>query len=347
MPAKSGPKPAVRASSPRAPADALAEAHKEHASHLVDLSRTCEQLRQRVGLLLVTEGIVLGAPVQGRVKAWTSVADKLRRSNGRRSSIFDLGDLVGIRVILLYRRDIERALELLRRELSLEREELKGMSEDDGFGYQSVHGMMTPASIAGASDAPRAPTGLACAEIQIRTLAQHIWAAASHDLQYKKEEGVPKPLRRTISRVSALLETVDLELDRVLEEREEYMSEAMIEPSRFALDVDILRKLLDRRLPGVNKDDDEPYSRCLDVLRGAGIETVADLDTLVRAHLDAVLRHERGILAALSSRKAANGSLRIAGYRPDRVERGAFYGHCDLVAKMLEHERARTRPSKR
>ena len=90
MPAKSGPKPAVRASSPRAPADALAEAHKEHASHLVDLSRTCEQLRQRVGLLLVTEGIVLGAPVQGRVKAWTSVADKLRRSNGRRSLTLSL-----------------------------------------------------------------------------------------------------------------------------------------------------------------------------------------------------------------------------------------------------------------
>lgn len=54
------------------------------------------------------------------------------------------------------------------------------------------------------------------AEVQVRTVTQHVWAAASHVLQYKQEASVPLPVRRSIYRVSALLETVDLEFERVL-----------------------------------------------------------------------------------------------------------------------------------
>ena len=64
------------------------------------------------------------------------------------------------------------------------------------------------------------------AEIQLRTLAQHIWAATSHKLQYKHEDSVPPPIRRSIYRVSALLETVDLEFERVLAERGTYIEES-------------------------------------------------------------------------------------------------------------------------
>ena len=62
------------------------------------------------------------------------------------------------------------------------------------------------------------------AELQIRTLAQQLWAAASHKLQYKRESSVPYPIRRSIHRVAALLETVDLELERVLSERDPHLS---------------------------------------------------------------------------------------------------------------------------
>jgi hypothetical protein len=54
------------------------------------------------------------------------------------------------------------------------------------------------------------------AEIQVRTHAQHIWADASHILQYKKESSVAPKTRRDIHRIAALLETVDLEFEKVL-----------------------------------------------------------------------------------------------------------------------------------
>jgi hypothetical protein len=47
------------------------------------------------------------------------------------------------------------------------------------------------------------------AEIQIRTVLQHAWAAISHKLQYKREDDVPAPLRRKLFRLSALFELAD------------------------------------------------------------------------------------------------------------------------------------------
>jgi ppGpp synthetase/RelA/SpoT-type nucleotidyltranferase len=69
-------------------------------------------------------------------------------------------------------------------------------------------------------------------ELQLRTLAQHIWAVASHKLQYKREASVPVPIRRSINRVSALLEMVDLEFDRVLLEREQYVPATRDQPAQ-------------------------------------------------------------------------------------------------------------------
>lgn len=149
------------------------------------------------------------------------------------------------------------------------------MDEDaDAFGYQSVHLILRhsqPLPLLAGEDAPRCLR----AEVQIRTLAQHIWAAASHDLQYKKERAVPKPLRRTIQRVSALLETIDLELERVLEEREDYVADIETDVDQLILDIDILRKILCDRLPAAHRDPDERYAKILEALRGRKSMTLA------------------------------------------------------------------------
>ncbi|MPZ45409.1 MAG: hypothetical protein GEV05_18860 [Betaproteobacteria bacterium] len=47
------------------------------------------------------------------------------------------------------------------------------------------------------------------AEIQVRTVLQHAWAAISHKLQYKREGDVPASLRRKLFRLSALFELAD------------------------------------------------------------------------------------------------------------------------------------------
>jgi trimethylamine:corrinoid methyltransferase-like protein len=49
------------------------------------------------------------------------------------------------------------------------------------------------------------------AEVHVRTVLQHAWAAISHSLQYKKEDDVPAALRRRLNRLAALLELADQE----------------------------------------------------------------------------------------------------------------------------------------
>jgi hypothetical protein len=49
------------------------------------------------------------------------------------------------------------------------------------------------------------------AEIQIRSLLQHVWAEVEHDLGYKSTRSVPSAIRRRFSRLAGLLELADVE----------------------------------------------------------------------------------------------------------------------------------------
>lgn len=174
-------------------------------------------------------------------------------------------------------------------------------------------------------------------EVQVRTLAQHIWAAASHKLQYKHEESVPLPLRRSIYRVSALLETVDLEFSRVLEERDEYIRTQLERAAAHdKLDVNIVESILDDVLPAKSKDDGaEDYSELLVDLQHFNIDTRGALQTLLSEHLDAILQAD----AREVSDKLGGGEEDYddePGERlSDRLARGVFYTHVGLTRQAL------------
>lgn len=112
-------------------------------------------------------------------------------------------------------------------------------------------------------------------ELQVRTLAQHMWAATSHKLQYKREESVPLPLRRAIYRVSALLETVDLELDRVLTQRGAYVASEVESPTLDApLNIDLANLIAREVLPAANDSGDvDGFDEVLQELYEFGIKT--------------------------------------------------------------------------
>jgi len=312
----------------------------DYKAALSALQEFCDRIRNEIGLLLRAEDITLGAPLESRIKSWPSVCDKCERAKEPVRSLDDLKDLVGIRIILLYRPDIERVLEILRGEFPIEAEEKKGMDEDaDGFGYQSVHALLRLSSAAPAlAQDNEAPPPLR-AEVQIRTLAQHIWAAASHDLQYKKERAVPKPLRRTIQRVSALLETIDLELERVLAEREDYVADIETGVGQLMLDIDILRKILCEKIPEAHRDAEERYAKILEALKNASIDDIAGLSDLLGRRLEDALQFEAQIAGALQKPSAASGGPRIADLNLERIARGVYYSQEGLVRKMLEFER--------
>ena len=317
----------------------------DYKAALPALQEFCDRIRTQIGLLLRAEDITLGAPLESRIKTWTSLCDKIDRSKEPITRFDDVKDLVGVRVILLYRPDIERTLDVLRGEFPIETEEKKGMDDDAGsFGYQSVHVILSPSS----GPAPPALSTLddLRAEVQIRTLAQHIWAAASHDLQYKKERGVPKPLRRTIQRVSALLETIDLELERVLEEREDYVADIATNVDQLILDIDILRKILNDRLPAAHADADERYAKILEALRTSEIDDVGALSGLIDRRLEDALAFDQQIVSAVQNQGVGLGNARLADLKPERIERGVYFCFEGLVRKMLEFEKTATRKAR-
>lgn len=271
--------------------------------------------------------LTLAFPIESRVKSWASIQEKLDRKSLNPKSIAEIPDLVGIRVVLLFLRDLRTCCKVVTEIFPVkEMEDVASRLGDAQFGYQSVHHSLTiPDSWI------TVPTFSGCngvtAELQVRTIAQHTWAAASHILQYKHEANIPAEVRRSINRVSALLETVDLEFERALREREKYLGEpAETRSSDEALNVDLLAATLDSMLPPENKTDDESYDELLVELVGAGIVTLGKLRAFIDQRLKPALKHDSDIVSGRHSRY-----LRV----PERMKRGVYLTHVGLVRRML------------
>jgi len=281
--------------------------------------------------LIEKSGVKLGVPLEGRVKEWSSLSEKLDRKAMQLESCKELADFIGVRAITLFSRDADTLCKLVEKTFTIRSKENKADELDQGhFGYLSRHYVV---ALPKAWKKVPAFTGLDyCAEIQVRTLSQHIWAAASHFLQYKKESDVPKDVGRAIHRVAALLETVDLEFERVLSERENYTKSPAATASATSLDTDNLQIILDEAFPPDNKHADETYSVLLTDLRAFGITTVDKLRALIKARFAGAMIREK---KALESRM---GQINPLGTNRARIEKGVFYTHVGLARQLLAEE---------
>jgi len=184
--------------------------------------------------------IQLGFPIESRIKQWESIKEKLQRVSLSINEISDLQDIIGFRLILLFSRDVSRAGQIIMERFDVVRQyDTKERLKDDQFGYSSIHYVIKlkkETLIAhGLQFIPQLRV-----EIQVRTLAQHLWAEASRILQYKQENAIPREISRDLHRVSALLETVDLEFEKVLKKRDDYRAGVVALDSNAELNVDLL-----------------------------------------------------------------------------------------------------------
>src|SRR2546423_3962108 len=211
---------------------------------MLTAAKFVDELNRQLSTLLEDNKIALGLPIQFRIKTWDSLQGKLERKSLHISTIKELPDLIGFRIIVLFRRDLEKVTALLDEHFEIVyKEDTSARLNDSQFGYQSIHYVVQLPKEWFALPTLRGMAGLQT-EVQVRTVAQHIWAAGSHVLQYKHESSVPAGLRRTIHRVSALLETVDLEFERVVEENERYAATVEVNERDQELDVITLEKIL-------------------------------------------------------------------------------------------------------
>lgn len=303
-----------------------------------------KNLSEQINNLITTSDIPLGIDLESRVKEWRSIVNKLERKELQLNSVHDLTDLVGVRIILLFKRDLDVVSSLIKNNFDVisEDDKLDSLS-DNKFGYQSRHYIIKiPESWL------KVPSFSACkdfrAEVQVRTLSQHIWAATSHKLQYKHEESVPVQLRRALNRASAMLEVVDLEFERILIERNGYI-DSLNEKSNNnltqdeLLNVDSLMFVAAKYLPPENSRIDEPFDALLNELIDNGITKVDQLIEVIQRTESHWRKDEKEKLA--KAKKQSPQSWWTVDKGEDnteaRLKRGVFLTHVGLIRSATKY----------
>jgi ppGpp synthetase/RelA/SpoT-type nucleotidyltranferase len=240
---------------------------------------------------------------ESRTKSIESFDDKITRPDKNYSApLKELTDLAGVRLILYSLRDIKKIEEIIKAEFKVDEENSVNKSEKlepDRFGYLSWH------YIVQVSDSRQKLSEWADikdlrAEVQVRTALQHAWASVEHFLAYKTSIDVPAALRRRLSRLSAIFELADEELDRLIEDRnlqtEQYETELQQGNFQIEINADSLRSyvlnssepkyweqyLRDELHILVNENEDFSLQNDIQAAQLFGLSTINDIDNLLK-----------------------------------------------------------------
>jgi ppGpp synthetase/RelA/SpoT-type nucleotidyltranferase len=276
---------------------------RELLSHADLLLARASTLRAQLAELLSAEPELKIHSVTVRVKSVESLAGKLGRPDRTYESLWDVTDLLGLRVITYFEDDVDRVGRILEAKWPVDfanSVDKRKRDQASAFGYSSLHYVC-------ALGEPL-PAKARC-EIQVRTLLEHAWAEIEHDLGYKAEARMPKHVERRLVRLAGLLEMADQEFSRI---RDDLQSYARALPDRIAqdstavtldqlslaqlLDMDETRALDARIAAVMGKElDTEPFfpEYLLRMLALSGIHTVGEAR-------DGLLRHEAQIVSMVT-----------------------------------------------
>jgi len=200
--------------------------HRAHADALRSAARRLES-----DLRGALEGARLDVHfVASRLKSEESLRRKIARPDKTYRRLWDVTDVVGVRVATDFEDSIEAGARLVEERFAVDFRHStdKLRFRDHGrFGYRSVHYVCgLPAGTALPAEARF--------EIQIRTALQHAWAEVEHDLGYKmtvdgSDAAVPAPIRRRFSRIASLLEIADQEFVSIRSDLRRYHEAARAE----------------------------------------------------------------------------------------------------------------------
>lgn len=149
---------------------------------------------------LLREGTVPVSFVTWRLKDVASLAHKLARPEKSYHSLWDVTDLLGLRVSVSFEDHVEQVSRLIEKHFEVDFG--NSLERVRPAGYRSVH------YVCALRDGPHPDFRF---EVQVRTALQHAWAEVEHDLGYKVDDAVPDAIRRRFTRVAGLLELADQE----------------------------------------------------------------------------------------------------------------------------------------
>jgi putative GTP pyrophosphokinase len=251
------------------------------------------------------------AQIESRAKGVESFVNKIRRKNEKYGDpLSEVTDLCGARIIAYYPSDVQLIGDLIEQEFDVDwTNSVRQVddSEPERFGYRADHYV-----VALAEDRYRLAewTGFRelKAEIQVRTVMQHAWAAVDHKIRYKRED-LPQSLQRRLYRLSAMLEIADEQFMAIRQESLEVFElyERTLSGGDFDIDLDVLslRGFMQATKANVHwtltaekigfrhfaRSDDPEFdqlsseesglSRLLDVLRDLKRESISDIQQIL------------------------------------------------------------------
>ena len=184
---------------------------------------------------ILTEHRIRLHSVTHRAKDDASLATKLRRPDRTYACLADVTDLAGVRVITYFHDDVDHVAKSVEREFRIDQAnsvDKRSLMYPDRFGYISLHYVVELSPERAKMSEYRRFAGMK-AEVQIRSLLQHVWAETQHDLGYKSRRSVPRVIRRRFARLAGMLEIADDELSKYEKEVPERIED---EPSSVQLD---------------------------------------------------------------------------------------------------------------
>ena len=198
------------------PGSAHAALLEEFDRALPALARHGEAMRAQLEAWLREDDQLKLHSVTLRLKSRDSLARKLARPDRTYAQLWDVTDLVGLRVITYFEDGVDRVGKLVESRLAVDFHHSidKRASRDAArFGYRSLHYVCRAGG-----ELPAA----ARYEIQARTLLEHAWAEIEHDLGYKSRDAMPVAVRRRLNRLAGLLELADQEFVAIRRELHDY-----------------------------------------------------------------------------------------------------------------------------
>ena len=271
--------------------EGLLQQYRELLPTLETMAKNAYDMLRRA---LRQQGIYVTA-IEYRVKTEQSLAGKLERKGHKYKTIYDVTDLVGLRVITFYTDEVDKVAAIAKRVFEVDWKESvdkRKLHQLDSFGYNSLH------YICRLKDAtPEQPRF----EIQMRTALQHVWSTIEHDTGYKGEVKIPHEYKRQFSRLAGMLELVDDEFSRLRIVLTDYRRQVqtLVKSGHLddvSLSSDSFRSYLDlkpfdrlnRRIAAVNQAEIFPVSvmHYLPILESFGLETLGDVQQFIDENSD-------------------------------------------------------------
>ena len=248
-----------------------------------------------IGLYIVAQ--------ESRIKTEASLAGKLDLKGYKYSSISDITDIVGIRIVTFFSDEVDKVAVLIDKLFEVDWSQSvdkRKMHALDSFGYNSLHYICRiPKSLYSDPDLPM--VNELRFEVQMRTALQHVWSNLNHDTGYKSGVDVPKEYIRNLNCLAGMLELADEQFSRIRTEITDYRRkvQALVADGEFdkvPLDMDSFTSYLklkpfeklNKKIAAINQAEiyESSATKYLPAFIALGFQTLGDLQRLIADYSD-------------------------------------------------------------